>query len=30
MRSSKSRSRSKQNRPRPIGNIVNRVFDSSG
>ncbi|MDP2739765.1 MAG: DUF4167 domain-containing protein [Pseudorhodobacter sp.] len=30
MRSSKSRSRSKTNRPRPIGNIVNRVFDSSG
>lgn len=30
MRSSKSRSRSKQNRPRSIGNIVNRVFDSSG
>ncbi len=30
MRSSKSRSRSKQNRPRPLGNIVNRVFDSSG
>lgn len=30
MRSSKSRSRSKQNRPRTIGNIVNRVFDSSG
>lgn len=30
MRSSKSRSRSKQNRPRSLGNIVNRVFDSSG
>lgn len=30
MRSSKSRSRSKQNRPRSIGNIINRVFDSSG
>ncbi len=31
MRSSKSRSRSKQNRQRsPLGNIVNRVFDSSG
>jgi hypothetical protein len=31
MRSSKSRSRSKQNRQRsPMGNIVNRVFDSSG
>ena len=30
MRSSKSRSRSKSNRPRPLGNIVNRVFDSSG
>ncbi|MDZ4137782.1 MAG: DUF4167 domain-containing protein, partial [Erythrobacter sp.] len=30
MRSSKSRSRSKSNRPRPMGNIVNRVFDSSG
>jgi hypothetical protein len=30
MRSSKSRSRSKSNRPRSIGNIVNRVFDSSG
>jgi hypothetical protein len=30
MRSSKSRSRSKQNRPRPIGNIINRVFESSG
>jgi len=30
MRSSKSRSRSKPNRPRPVGNIVNRVFDSSG
>jgi len=30
MRSSKSRSRSKSNRNRPSGNIVNRVFDSSG
>ena len=30
MRSSKSRSRSKSNRPRSLGNIVNRVFDSSG
>jgi hypothetical protein len=31
MRSSKSRSRSKSNRQRsPMGNIVNRVFDSSG
>jgi hypothetical protein len=33
MRSSKSRSRSKSNRNRPsspVGNIVNRVFDSSG
>lgn len=30
MRSSKSRSRSKPNRPRTLGNIVNRVFDSSG
>lgn len=30
MRSSKSRSRSKSNRPRTMGNIVNRVFDSSG
>ena len=30
MRSSKSRSRSKSNRSRSIGNIVNRVFDSSG
>jgi hypothetical protein len=30
MRSSKSRSRSKQNRSRSVGNIVNRVFDSSG
>lgn len=30
MRPSKSRSRSKANRPRPLGNIVNRVFDSSG
>ena len=30
MRSSKSRSRNKNNRSRPSGNIVNRVFDSSG
>jgi hypothetical protein len=30
MRSSKNRSRSKANRPRSIGNIINRVFDSSG
>jgi hypothetical protein len=30
MRSSKSRSRSKQNRSRSVGNVVNRVFDSSG
>ncbi len=30
MRSSKQRSRSKQSRNRPSGNIVNRVFDSSG
>jgi len=30
MRSSKKRSRSNQNRPRTLGNIVNRVFDSSG
>lgn len=30
MRSSKSRSRNKNNRNRPSGNIVNRVFDSSG
>ena len=30
MRSSKSRSRNKSNRNRSIGNIVNRVFDSSG
>lgn len=30
MRSSKQRSRSKQNRNRSVGNIVNRVFDSSG
>ncbi|RBW52751.1 DUF4167 domain-containing protein, partial [Phaeobacter gallaeciensis] len=31
MRSSKSRSRSKNNRSRPSGgNVVNRVFDSSG
>ena len=30
MRSSKSRSRSKQNRNRSVGNILNRVFDSSG
>ena len=30
MRSSKSRSRSKSNRSRSVGNIVNRVFESSG
>jgi len=30
MRSSKSRSRNKSNRQRSIGNVVNRVFDSSG
>lgn len=30
MRQSNKRSRSKQNRPRSLGNIVNRVFDSSG
>jgi len=30
MRSPKQRSRSKQNRPRTLGNITNRVFDSSG
>lgn len=30
MRSPKSRSRSKSNRTRSVGNIVNRVFDSSG
>ena len=30
MRSSKSRQRSKPNRPRTLGNIINRVFDSSG
>lgn len=30
MRSSKSRSRNKGNRNRSMGNIVNRVFDSSG
>ncbi len=30
MRSSKPRSRSKQNRNRSVGNVVNRVFDSSG
>ncbi|MFN4158388.1 MAG: DUF4167 domain-containing protein [Gemmobacter sp.] len=30
MRSSKSRSRSKANRPRTLGNIINRVFESSG
>ena len=30
MRSPKQRSRSKQNRPKTLGNIVNRVFDSSG
>ncbi|MDE0524448.1 MAG: DUF4167 domain-containing protein, partial [Boseongicola sp.] len=30
MRTSKSRSRSKSNRNRSMGNVVNRVFDSSG
>lgn len=30
MRSSKSRSRGKSNRNRSVGNVVNRVFDSSG
>ena len=30
MRSSKSRSRNKPNRNRSVGNVVNRVFDSSG
>ena len=30
MRSSKSRSRNKSNRQRSMGNIINRVFDSSG
>jgi hypothetical protein len=30
MRPLNKRSRSKQNRPRTLGNIVNRVFDSSG
>ena len=30
MRPSKSRSRNKSNRNRTVGNIVNRVFDSSG
>lgn len=30
MRPSKSRSRNKSNRSRSVGNIVNRVFDSSG
>jgi Domain of unknown function (DUF4167) len=30
MRSSKSRSRSKNNRNRSVGNVTNRVFDSSG
>ncbi len=30
MRSSKARSRNKSNRNRSVGNIVNRVFDSSG
>ncbi|MCC5988791.1 MAG: DUF4167 domain-containing protein [Pararhodobacter sp.] len=30
MRSPSKRSRSKSNRPKPIGNIVNRVFESSG
>ncbi|MGY6536031.1 MAG: DUF4167 domain-containing protein [Pararhodobacter sp.] len=30
MRTPNKRSRSKSNRPKPMGNIVNRVFDSSG
>lgn len=30
MRSTNKRSRSKSNRPKTLGNIVNRVFDSSG
>ena len=30
MRSTKSRSRSNKNRNRSVGNIINRVFDSSG
>ena len=30
MRSPSKRSRSKSNRPKPLGNIVNRVFESSG
>ena len=30
MRSPKSRSRSHKNRNRSVGNIINRVFDSSG
>src|SRR6056297_563455 len=30
MRSSKTRSRNKSNRNRSVGNVVNRVFDSSG
>ena len=30
MRSPKSRSRSNKNRNRSVGNIINRVFDSSG
>ncbi|MBN2740648.1 MAG: DUF4167 domain-containing protein [Rhodobacteraceae bacterium] len=30
MRSSKSRSRNKSNRQRSVGNVINRVFDSSG
>ena len=30
MRSTNKRSRSKSNRPKSLGNIVNRVFDSSG
>lgn len=30
MRSSKNRSRNKNNRSRSVGNVVNRVFDSSG
>ena len=29
MRPSNKRSRNKQNRPRTLGNIINRVFDSS-
>jgi len=30
MRNSKSRNRSKNNRNRSVGNVINRVFDSSG